>query len=129
MYAGRGMLKALLERGAPGGELLNTELIEDYPGFEHVMGRELAAKMTDHAMKFGAEIRQENVERRSSAGTTVFVVTTAAGRVYEAPAVILTAGGTPTKLGVPGRAGVRRPGRVLLRGVRRRLLQGRDASP
>ena len=34
MYAGRGMLKtALLERGIPGGELLNTEWIDDYPGF------------------------------------------------------------------------------------------------
>ena len=46
MYAGRGMLKAvLLERGVPGGELLNTEWIDDYPGFEHVLGRELAQKM------------------------------------------------------------------------------------
>ena len=39
MYAGRGMLKALtIERGAPGGELLNTDLIEDYPGFESIKG-------------------------------------------------------------------------------------------
>jgi thioredoxin reductase (NADPH) len=35
------MLKSvLLERGEPGGELLKTEVIEDYPGFEHVLGRE-----------------------------------------------------------------------------------------
>src|SRR2546430_8323429 len=39
MYAGRGMLKALtIERGAPGGELLNTDLIEDYIGFESIKG-------------------------------------------------------------------------------------------
>src|SRR5438105_9458075 len=56
MYAGRSMLKAVvLERGFPGGELLNTELIEDYPGFEHILGHELAQKFADHAMKFGAE--------------------------------------------------------------------------
>ena len=36
----------LLERGVPGGELLNTELIEDYPGFEHILGRDLAQRMT-----------------------------------------------------------------------------------
>ena len=37
MYAGRGMLRAvLLERGDTGGELLNTELIEDYPGFPSI---------------------------------------------------------------------------------------------
>ena len=56
LYAGRGMLKAVvLERGVPGGELLNTELIEDYPGFETILGHELAQKFADHAAKFGAE--------------------------------------------------------------------------
>ena len=56
MYAGRGMLRAvLLERGVPGGELLNTEWVDDYPGFEHVLGRDLAHKMTAHARAFGAD--------------------------------------------------------------------------
>ncbi|HEV8177855.1 MAG TPA: FAD-binding protein, partial [Gemmatimonadales bacterium] len=41
MYSGRGLLRSvLLERGVPGGELLNTEWIDDYPGFEHVLGRQ-----------------------------------------------------------------------------------------
>jgi thioredoxin reductase (NADPH) len=103
MYAGRGMLKAVvLERGVPGGELLNTEWIDDYPGFEHVLGRELAAKMTDHAVRFGADIRQENVESIARRPDGIFEVTTSTGTLYEAPAVILTAGGTPTKLEVPG---------------------------
>jgi thioredoxin reductase (NADPH) len=105
MYAGRGMLKAIvLERGVPGGELLNTEWIDDYPGFEHVLGRELAAKMADHAVRFGADIRQENVERITRRPDGTFEVTTSTGTVYEAPAVILTAGGTPHKLEVPGEA-------------------------
>src|SRR5438270_12671312 len=57
MYAGRGMLKALtIERGAPGGELLNTDLIEDYIGFESIKGWDLAQKMSEHARKFGAAI-------------------------------------------------------------------------
>jgi thioredoxin reductase (NADPH) len=103
MYAGRGMLKtALLERGVPGGELLNTEWIDDYPGFDHILGRELSAKMTDHALKFGADLRQETVETIHRRHDGIFEVSTSAGLVYEAPAVILTAGGTPTKLGVPG---------------------------
>jgi thioredoxin reductase (NADPH) len=103
MYAGRGMLKALtIERGAPGGELLNTDLIEDYIGFESVKGWELAQKFTEHAKKFGAEIVTDTVEkiRRTAAG--VFEVVTARERTYHAPAVIITAGGTPVKLGVPG---------------------------
>jgi thioredoxin reductase (NADPH) len=103
MYAGRGMLRTLvLERGLPGGELLNTELIEDYIGFESIGGRELAEKMTQHAVKFGAEIVTDTVEavRRTDDGD--FTVDTALGKRYRAPAVILTAGGTPNKLGVPG---------------------------
>lgn len=103
MYAGRGMLKAVtLERGVPGGELLNTEWIDDYPGFEHVLGRELATKMQDHAVKFGGDIRQENVESIVRREDGIFEVATSSGTSYEAPTVILTAGGTPAKLGVPG---------------------------
>jgi thioredoxin reductase (NADPH) len=103
LYAGRGMLNAvLLERGRPGGELLNTELVEDYPGFESVLGRDLAEKMENHARKFGADIRQENVEYIDRMPDGEFVVNTTSGTNYRAPAVILTAGGTPTKLGVPG---------------------------
>ncbi len=103
MYAGRGMVKSvLLERGVPGGELLNTELIEDYPGFESIKGRELARLMAEHALKFGAEIRQEEVQSVSRREDGLFEVAAASGDTYVAPAVILTAGGTPTKLGVPG---------------------------
>jgi len=103
MYAGRGMLRALtIERGAPGGELLNTDLIEDYIGFESVKGWDLAQKFTDHAKKFGAEITTDTVERVRKAADGLFDVVTARGRTYRAPAVILTAGGTPVKLGVPG---------------------------
>jgi thioredoxin reductase (NADPH) len=103
MYAGRGMLNAVvLERGAPGGELLNTDLIEDYPGFASVKGAELARLMAEHATKFGADIRQEHVESVVRREDAIFEVACSSGTVYEAPAVILTAGGTPTKLGVPG---------------------------
>lgn len=103
MYAGRGMLKAvLLESKVPGGELLNTEKIEDYPGFESILGRELAQRMTDHARKFGAEIRQATVDGIFRQPDGTFEVRTLEGDTYRAPTVILTAGGTPTKLEVPG---------------------------
>jgi thioredoxin reductase (NADPH) len=103
MYAGRGLLRSVvLERGIPGGELLNTEWIDDYPGFEHILGRQLADLMTAHAVKFGADIQQDTVEAIVKRDDGIFEVSTALGRVYLAPSVILTAGGTPTKLGVPG---------------------------
>jgi thioredoxin reductase (NADPH) len=103
MYAGRGMLKTLLiERGMPGGELLNTEVIEDYIGFEHILGRELAEKMTNHAKKFGAEFLTDTVQTVERDGDGGFVVRTELERTFYAPAVIVTAGGTPSKLNVPG---------------------------
>lgn len=103
MYAGRGMLNAVvLERGLPGGELLNTEKVEDYPGFESILGRDLAQKFADHAKKFGADIRTEVVEAVVRDADGGFTVTTMGGHTYRAPTVILTAGGTPTKLDVPG---------------------------
>jgi thioredoxin reductase (NADPH) len=103
LYAGRGMLKTLLiERGIPGGELLNTEFIEDYIGFERIQGRELAERMTKHAKKFGAEFVTDTVESVERDGQGGFLVRTELGRTYQAPAVIVTAGGTPSKLNVPG---------------------------
>ncbi|MCH8254448.1 MAG: FAD-dependent oxidoreductase, partial [Gemmatimonadetes bacterium] len=105
MYSGRGMLDALvIERGLPGGELLNTELIEDYPGFESILGRDLAEKMADHAKKFGANIVTDTVDAIERQEDGEFEVRTQLNKVYHAPTVIITAGGTPIKLGVPGEA-------------------------
>lgn len=103
LYAGRSMLRAiLLERGISGGELLNTEIIEDYPGFEHIEGWDLAQKFESHAKKFGAEFVQETVITLEKLDDGNFVATTESGTVYRAPTAIITSGGTPIKLGVPG---------------------------
>jgi len=103
LYGGRGMVDTLLiERGLPGGELLNTDLIEDYIGFESIRGPELAKLMTEHAKKFGANIVMDTVDKIEKKDDGEFRVTTQLGKEYFAPAVILTAGGTPRKLDVPG---------------------------
>src|SRR5258708_19458333 len=97
LYAGRGMLHAVtIERGAPGGELLNTDLIEDYIGFESIKGWELAQKMAEHAKKFGAEIVTDTVERIKRDADGWFDVQTARGATYRTQAVILTPRPTPT---------------------------------
>ena len=104
MYAGRAMLNAVvLERGFPGGELLNTELIEDYPGFESILGHELAQKFATHAEKFGARIMNgvtvTTLKKRDDA---LFETQTDSGDIFLSPTAIITAGGTPVKLGIPG---------------------------
>jgi thioredoxin reductase (NADPH) len=103
LYAGRSMLKSVvLERGVPGGELLNTELIEDYPGFESIKGFELADRMAQHALRFGAELVTDAAVSVEKQPDGEFHVAGESGEIYQAPTVIVTAGGTPTKLGVPG---------------------------
>ena len=102
LYGGRSRIPTLvLERGIPGGQLWNTAEVEDYPGFEHIMGPDLAERMQKHAEKFGAKFETAEAESISIDGDDR-VVRTADGREFRAPAVIVTAGGEPRKLGVPG---------------------------
>ena len=50
LYGSRSNLKTvIIEKGLPGGQLLNTEVIEDYTGFDHITGVDLARKMEVHA--------------------------------------------------------------------------------
>jgi thioredoxin reductase (NADPH) len=102
LYGSRSNLKTIIiEKGLPGGELLNTEAIEDYTGFEHITGVELAQLMENHARKFGVEIRTgEEVKSVRKVGDYFEVKTDE--HEYQALTVIATAGGTPYKLGVPG---------------------------
>jgi thioredoxin reductase (NADPH) len=108
LYGSRSNLKTvIIEKGLVGGELLNTEAIEDYTGFEHIKGGELAVLMEKHARKFGVEINTyEEVKSVRRAGDLFEVITTnaitGAENHYQAITVIATAGGTPSKLGVPG---------------------------
>src|SRR5262252_2274396 len=104
LYAARMNLSAVLvERGPLGGQLLNTELIEDYPGFESILGADLAMRMGDHARKFGLDIREfQAVHEVDVAGDGAKVVRMDDGSVLTAPALIMAAGGLPRRLEVPG---------------------------
>ena len=103
LYTARMDLKTVVvDRGALGGQLLNTELIEDYPGFESILGSELATKMGEHARKFGVEVREfEPVKEIDIEGNTR-VVRLESGEELRAPALIMAAGGLPRYLEVPG---------------------------
>lgn len=103
LYAARANMNAVLfEAKDTGGEILNTELIEDYPGFESVTGPELAKKMADHARKFGLRIETYTPVKQIRVEGDRKIVELEDGTVHTAYAVIVTVGGEPTKLGVPG---------------------------
>ena len=103
LYAARMDLRTVLvDRGPLGGQLLNTELIEDYPGIDSILGHDLAVKMGDHARKFGLDIREFEPVTEVDVDGDERVVRLESGNELRAPAVIMAAGGLPRKLGVPG---------------------------
>ena len=103
LYAARANMNTVLFEGKDvGGEILNTELIEDYPGFESVTGAELATKMADHSRKFGLRIETYTPVKQIRQDGDRKIVELEDGTIHTAYAVIVTVGGEPTKLGVPG---------------------------
>ncbi len=103
VYAGRAELSTvILERGLPGGQIAQTDEVENYPGFpEGVSGPELSQRMVAQAEKFGARIVMEEVTGIARHEGGGFVV---AGYEadYHANAVIIATGANPRRLGVPG---------------------------
>jgi len=104
LYTARARLKVvLLEMLAPGGQVLTTDWVENYPGFpDGVSGFELMDKMKTQAEKFGLTIKNEEVTRLDLSGENK-VVTTNKGTI-ETKAVLLTCGATWKKLGIDGEA-------------------------
>lgn len=101
VYTSRGNLSTLMiERGIPGGQMANTEEVENYPGFEHILGPELSTKMLAHAKKFGAEYAYGDV--KEIVDGEAFKTIKAGGKEYKARAVILTPGAEYKKMGIPG---------------------------
>ncbi len=102
MYAARANRKVVcLEKYLPGGQIALTGDVEDYPGIEHIEGPELAIKFADHAKKFGLEIEMEEVVEVYVDGDDR-LARCASGNIYRAKVVILSTGGTPVKLEIPG---------------------------
>lgn len=108
IYTGRASLRTLvLEKGLPGGQIAQTEEVENYPGFpEPISGMELAQRMVQQAEKFGARIEMDEVEAITRAEDDrehayPFTVT-GYGGTYRAKAVILATGANSRWLNVPG---------------------------
>ncbi len=102
IYARRAMLNTLLlERTGIGGQIIVTDLVENFPGFPEISGAELAAKFEQHAQKFGLETKSfVEVMGIEDRGKTKLVKTNDGD--IETKTVIVASGTTPKKLGVKG---------------------------
>ena len=111
LYTARAQLAPLVFEGSQfGGALMTTTEVENYPGFRNgITGPELMDEMREQALRFGADLRMEDVEEVSLEGPIKTVA--AGGETFQARAVILAMGAAARYLGVPGEE------RLLGRGV------------
>ncbi|AKS67658.1 thioredoxin reductase [Staphylococcus schleiferi] len=101
VYASRANLKTvMIERGVPGGQMANTEEVENFPGFEMISGPDLSNKMFDHSKKFGAEYKYGDIKGIEDKGD--YKVIDLGTSEIEATAVIIATGAEYKKIGVPG---------------------------
>ena len=101
VYTSRANLSTLMiERGIPGGQMANTEEVENYPGFDHILGPELSTKMFEHAKKFGAEYAYGDVTEIIDGEEYKTIVS--GKKQYKTRAIILSTGAEWKKMGIPG---------------------------
>lgn len=106
IYLGRAGYHPVVIAGAlaPGGQLVNTTEVENFPGFpDGIMGPDLMDAMRKQAERFGAEIVYDDVVSADVQGDSKHVVLDG-GDTYTARAVIVATGSQVRKLGVPGEA-------------------------
>jgi len=104
LYCKRAALKTVLfEKGLLGGQIAISKDVENYPGVEGITGFDLAEKMVHHALSFDLSVIQQEVAE-VSAGLDLHLVRLANGDTFRTVALILAAGGSVRKLGIPGEA-------------------------
>jgi len=102
VYTGRARLNTLiLEKGMPGGQILLTDLVENYPGFpEGVVPFQLMEDFRKHAEKFGAKIETDEAKKIQKQDDLWHV--SGVKEEYPTRAVIIATGSVYRKLGLPG---------------------------
>lgn len=103
IYTGRAQLSTvIIEKAVTGGQIAQTEEVENYPGFpQGISGPELSKRFGDQAMRFGADLETDTVTAIEEADEGGFWVRAEAAD-YHAGAVIVATGANPRLLGVPG---------------------------
>ena len=101
IYASRANLStAIVEEGAPGGKLVKTFEIENYPGIKKIAGVDLAIEFMEHGLSFGAQLESGSLESLEKDGED-FVVTLTGGRKLKGRAVIVATGTKEKELDLP----------------------------
>ena len=116
LYTARDRYRTLVleKNGLPGGQIMLTEGIENYPGWERITGPQLVEHQTNQAKKFWAEVAVNKavsgMKRRDDG--MIDVTVNGGETTYQTKAVILAPGSDYRKLGVPGEEKLRQAGKV-----------------
>lgn len=104
LYAARARLNhVVIEKGAPGGQVLNTDWVDNYPGFpEGLSGFDLAEKMTAHAKRFEVNIQYGDVDSLDLRDESDKILHMADGTDVHCDTLIICTGARPNTLNVPG---------------------------
>jgi thioredoxin reductase (NADPH) len=103
LYAARAKMSTLiLEKDKPGGQIVTTDEVANYPGsVEHATGPSLVTRMVEQCDEFGAERVKDGVKTLDLI-SDIKVIETESGVIYKAKSVIVATGATPKKIGCPG---------------------------
>lgn len=102
IYAARAELQPLIIEGhQPGGQLMGTSYIENWPGEKKILGVELMMNMIAHAKELGCTFLSDSVVG-TSLKKNPFEVSTKAGKTLFAKSLLIASGSTPRRLGCPG---------------------------
>jgi len=102
IYAARANLKPLLIEGKePGGQLMGTTYVENWPGDKKVLGPTLMMRMREHAKSFGTRFESGQIVRVDFSRKP-FKLWNNKDKEYQAESVIIATGAIPKKLGCPG---------------------------
>lgn len=105
LYASRAMLDVvMLEKGAPGGQVMNTDWIDNYPGFpDGISGFDLAELMGKQTERFGLQVKLAPVTSMDLQDT-IKLLHLEDGSTLRCRALIIASGARPNTLGIPGEA-------------------------
>lgn len=101
IYAARASMKPMLFTGKePGGQLMITNDVENYPGYpDGIMGPEMMADFRKQAERFGTDIKMEMIDKVSFDGE-VHTIVSETGDEYKAHSVIISTGASAKWLGL-----------------------------
>ena len=106
IYLARSGIKPLVIAGEnPGGQLVNTDLIENYPGFKSIRGAELMMAMLDQAESLGAEISYESVSsisKNTDKNADIFDLKLDSDEIISSKSVLIATGASHRHLDIPG---------------------------